>query len=99
MSDDGGASTESLFSAWADTWLRASFRDWDIQDLLSRVECPALVIQGADDGYGTEEQAWTMATGIGPKAQVLLIANCGHIPHRQSRSAVLRHMRKMIDRT
>jgi pimeloyl-ACP methyl ester carboxylesterase len=42
-----------VFHDWHDVWLTAEFRDWNIEDLLPRIAAPTLVIQGADDEYGT----------------------------------------------
>lgn len=91
-----GEQTEALFDAWTDTWLDPGFRDWDILDLLPRIKCPALIIQGADDEYGTEEQVWAAATGIGPQSKALLISNCGHIPHREAPEKIIDQVTKFI---
>lgn len=85
-----------LFDAWTETWLHPDFRDWDITGLLPRIECPALIIQGADDEYGSEEQVWAISAGIGPRSQAILIANCGHIPHREAPTKIIDHMTKFI---
>ena len=79
-----GARTRALFFAWADTWLSETFRDWNIEACLARIRCPALVIQGRDDPYGSEAQVRAIVAGIGPGARALLLPACGHIPHRSA---------------
>jgi pimeloyl-ACP methyl ester carboxylesterase len=79
-----GDKARHLFFAWADTWLAESFRDWNIEDCLGRIQCPALVIQGRDDAYGTEQQVRAIVAGIGSRARPMLIAACGHTPHRDA---------------
>jgi len=73
-----------VFRTWADTWLSPSFRDWNIEDCLGRVQCPALIIQGREDNYGTARQVESIVAGIGPKAQPMFIPECGHAPHRDA---------------
>jgi pimeloyl-ACP methyl ester carboxylesterase len=77
-----GDKTRALFFAWADTWLCDAFRDWNIEACLPRIRCPALIIQGHDDPYGSARQVRAIVAGIGPKARPLLLPDCGHAPHR-----------------
>lgn len=51
-----GDKTEAVFRGWTETWLRADFRDWNIEARLPAIACPLLVIQGADDEYGSKAQ-------------------------------------------
>lgn len=84
-----GANTETLYRAWAETWTSDEFRAWSIEDCLPRIRCPLLVIQGADDEYGTPEQVHAICRGAGGPATPLLIPDCAHQPQRQQRDAVL----------
>ena len=83
-----GEKTRSLFFAWADRWLSEAFRGWNIEACLKRIRCPALVIQGRDDPYGSEGQVTAIVSGIGPAAEPLLLPECGHIPHRRAPAKV-----------
>lgn len=85
-----GDRTRGLFHAWADTWLSTAFRDWNIENSLGRIQCPALVIQGVEDPYGSRRQVDAIVAGIGPCATALLIPDCGHIPHRDAPGRVRR---------
>ncbi len=87
---------DSLFDAWTDTWLSEQFAGWDIRPLLSKVECPVLVIQGVEDQFATEEQVWTTVSHIGPLSQALLLAGCGHTPHREAPEKIINRMTKFI---
>ena len=87
-----GAGTERVFRGWTETWLRADFRDWDITDRLADIVCPLLVIQGADDEYGTPAQVEAIAAGVSGPAEPLIVPDCGHIPHLQQGMAVLEAM-------
>lgn len=77
-----GAKTRSIFFAWAETWLSEGFRDWNIEGCLDTIQCPALIIQGWDDPYGSMQQVEAIVSGIGPQAVSMMIPDCGHSPHR-----------------
>ena len=44
------------FFGWNDVWLDPEFPDWSITDLIERISCPLLLIQGERDQYGTMAQ-------------------------------------------
>jgi pimeloyl-ACP methyl ester carboxylesterase len=79
---------DTTFWGWNDIWLDPRFRLWNIEWCLGSVTCPILVIQGLDDEYGTIRQVETIQTRI-PWAEVLLVPDCGHSPHRDQRQATL----------
>lgn len=71
--------TVALFRAWSDTWLSKAFRSWDIREEIQSITVPLLVLQGANDQYGTERQVASIAAihhGVSSK----MIRNCGHHP-------------------
>ncbi len=84
-----GDKTEDLWNSWVDTWLDESFLEWNIEAELANINCPALIIQGEDDEYGTKEQVIRIARGIGKNAEVLMIPHCNHTPHRDAKEIVL----------
>lgn len=84
-----GEKTDSVFRAWAETWLSPPFRAWNIEAELKRVACPALIVQGEEDEYGTPAQVEAIARGVKGPAQTALLPGCAHVPHQQAREAVL----------
>jgi pimeloyl-ACP methyl ester carboxylesterase len=84
-----GEKAESVFRGWADTWLRPSFRNWRMTERLPAVCCPLLVVQGADDAYGTLAQVEAIAAGTGGQAETLVVPDCGHTPHLEAPDIVL----------
>lgn len=90
-----GDKTEQIFLAWSRTWLRPAFADWNIEDVLPVITCPALILQGRDDQYGTRRQVDAIVAGI-PNARGQLIDDCGHTPHQEQAQAVLALMREFI---
>lgn len=91
-----GDKVDAVFSGWADTWLSAEFRDWNVESFLPRITCPLLVIQGADDRYGTPVQVEAIVRQAAGPAEALLLPGCGHIPHQQARDRVLASMVRFI---
>ena len=88
--------TDSMFRAWADTWLAPSFRNWNIEEYLSQITCPVLAIQGEKDEYGTHAQIKSIVRQVAGPAEGLMIPNCGHVPHHQARERVLNEMGRFI---
>lgn len=82
------AHPDETFWGWNDIWLDARFRSWNIESYLDAIRCPVLVIQGEDDEYGTTRQVEAIQGRV-PQAEVLLLPNCGHAPHRDQPEATL----------
>jgi pimeloyl-ACP methyl ester carboxylesterase len=89
---------ESAFRGWNDIWLAPAFRAWNIEDYLPGVRCPVLAIQGEDDQYGTLAQLAAVERGVAGRFEKLVLANCGHSPHRDQEQAVLEAMAEFIAR-
>jgi pimeloyl-ACP methyl ester carboxylesterase len=84
-----GEGADTLFRAWAKTWLSPWFASWNIEYALPSITCPLLVIQGENDEYGSEEQVARIVTGSGGPARAALLPGCGHVPHRQRAAEVV----------
>jgi pimeloyl-ACP methyl ester carboxylesterase len=82
------ADADRVFRQWTDIWFDPRFRDWNIENLLPEIRVPALLIQGRDDEYGTMDQLDRIAAVL-PVSRHLVLADCGHSPHRDQRAAVL----------
>jgi pimeloyl-ACP methyl ester carboxylesterase len=82
------ANTDSLFRGWNNIWLDSAFRNWNIESYLDLIRCPVLVLQGAQDEYGTIEQVDAIQRRI-PSASAFILEDCKHAPHRDRREATL----------
>ena len=71
----------AAFRGWNDAWLSPEFRTWDITDRLGDVLVPTLLIQGADDQYGTFAQLDAIADGVSGPVEQLRLDGAGHAPH------------------
>jgi len=84
-----GDRTETLWRAWAETWLRPGFAGCELRERLPRLACPTHAIQGADDAYGSAAQIELIAGRAAGPVETLLLPGCGHQPHLERREAVL----------
>ena len=78
-----------VLDAWLQTWLSPAFAGWSLADVLPRLQCPALAIHGADDEYGSPQHPEMIGRLAGGPTQVLLLADTGHVPHRERPTQVL----------
>ncbi|PZF70769.1 alpha/beta fold hydrolase [Taibaiella soli] len=84
-----GDKTEAVFQAWAGTWLTDTFRLWNIEHFLPQIKCPVLVIQGAQDEYGTLAQVTSIVHQAGGIAESFIVPGIGHTPHKEAKEQVL----------
>jgi pimeloyl-ACP methyl ester carboxylesterase len=75
------ANVDSTFCGWNNIWLDPRFRDWNIESYLDSIRCSVLVLQGAQDEYGTPKQIDAIQRRI-PSAAAIILENCKHAPHR-----------------
>jgi pimeloyl-ACP methyl ester carboxylesterase len=88
----------ATFRGWNDVWLHPDFRAWNIEEVLPRVTCPVLAIQGCDDEYGTMAQLDAVAKQVRGPVELLRLDRCGHSPHRDQPGAVLEALSGFVAR-
>ncbi len=91
-----GDNVDVAFWGWNRVWLDPAFRHWNIEEYLPRITAPTLVIQGADDEYGTAAQYEAVARQVAGPCEVRVLPRCGHSPHRDQRDASLEAMRAFV---
>jgi pimeloyl-ACP methyl ester carboxylesterase len=79
---------EAAFHGWCDVWLDPAFRDWSLEADAEAVDAPILLIQGADDPYGTLDQLDRIEARVRGSVQRLVIPG-GHSPHLDEPEAVV----------
>ena len=84
-----GSNVDCAFWGWNAAWLDPGFRSMNLEAYLPGVRAPCLILQGADDEYGTPAQVKAIARGVSGPARTLLIPDCGHSPHRDQEGLVL----------
>jgi pimeloyl-ACP methyl ester carboxylesterase len=92
------AHVDSAFRGWNDAWLLPEFRQWNIEDYLPGISCPLLAVQGEDDAYGTLAQLDAIERQVAGRFERLVLAQCGHSPHREQEAATLAAMADFIAR-
>ncbi len=71
---------DAAFWGWCDVWLDPAFRRWRLDEEAGLVQAPTLLIQGAEDPYGTLAQIDRIeARARGPVRR--LVVDGGHSPH------------------
>jgi pimeloyl-ACP methyl ester carboxylesterase len=81
---------DCAFRGWNDAWLDPGFKAWNIEDAVGRWRVPALVIQGADDQYGTLKQVHAIEAFSPAPVQSLILETCRHSPQFDQPQATLK---------
>ncbi len=72
--------------AWTGAWLSPEFAGWTLDAALAEVRCPVLALHGDRDEYGSQAHPARIAAGRGT---VHMLADTGHVPHRECESTVV----------
>ena len=89
---------EMIFRCWNNIWLSPEFLTWNIVSCLSNIQCPALLIQGETDAYGTLSQLDTIEKNVSGICKKKILPNTGHSPHRENPKLVLRSIQQFISK-
>jgi pimeloyl-ACP methyl ester carboxylesterase len=86
---------EMAFRGWCDVWLDPAFRSWTLEPDAERVDCPVLLMQGADDPYGTLDQLDRIEARV--QGQVFRnVVPGGHRLHRDAPEEVLHELVRFL---
>src|SRR5271166_114820 len=83
------AHVDSAFRGWNGAWLDQNFKTWNIEAFIDGWRAPALVIQGADDQYGTLAQVRAIEARAPTAVASLVLPGCRHSPHLERPEATL----------
>ena len=89
---------DSAFRAWSEPWLNPDFRNWDITEALGYIRVPLLIVQGADDQYGTIRQIEAAQQECYCPVDVAILPGARHSPHRDAPEATLNVTAGFINR-
>lgn len=92
-----GDNVDATFWGWNDVWLNPEFKSWNIEEYLPHIRVPVLLIQGADDQYGTQEQIKSIEAGSCGPVRTVLLAECGHSPHLDQPERSLEAMTEFVE--
>ena len=79
---------DAAFWGWCDVWLDPEFRAWSLEPEVASVSAPTLLIQGAEDPYGSLEQLARIEARIRGPVQRLVLPG-GHSPHLEHEQTVV----------
>jgi pimeloyl-ACP methyl ester carboxylesterase len=90
---------DGAFYSWNCTWLLPAFiRGFNIEADVARIGCPITAIQGEDDEYGTAKQLDSIRANSHGRAEIVLVPNCRHSPHRDQTEATLEAVKRHVAR-
>jgi pimeloyl-ACP methyl ester carboxylesterase len=81
------ADVDSAYQSWSGPWLAREFRVWDITETLGYIRVPILIIQGADDQYGTLKQIEVAQQECYCPVEAAILPGVRHSPHRDAPAA------------
>jgi len=93
-----GSQVDGAFWGWNNFWRRPDIRDWNIEDSLDKIDLPVLVIQGADDEYGSIAQLDSIESRVPVEVERHFLENVGHSPYRERPEFVLNTINRFIGR-
>jgi pimeloyl-ACP methyl ester carboxylesterase len=86
-----------VLNAWTETWLHPEFATLALDTYLRRLRCPALAIHGDRDEYGSIAHPQRIAEIAPTPADVVIVDDCGHVPHREKPEVVLRAVSTFLE--
>ena len=78
------ADVDSAYQSWSGPWLAPEFLAWDITETLGYIRVPILIIQGADDQYGTLKQIEVAQQECYCPVEAAILPGVRHSPHRDA---------------
>ncbi len=92
------ADVDATFLGWVEPWLNPEFEKWDITDALGYIRVPVLVVQGADDEYGTLRQVEAVREECYCPVETVVLPSARHSPFRDVPEATLETTAGFINR-
>ena len=89
---------DNAFYGWNGAWLDPEFRKWDITEQLAYIRVPILIVQGADDQYGTVAQIEAAERECYCPVEVALLPGVKHSPQREAADATLKAIKDFAKR-
>ena len=91
-----GDKAKWVLHAWTDVWLSEAFASWSLQSSIGCVRCPVLAIHGENDEYGSLAFPEFISENAGGQADMLILKNCGHMPHNEKPEAVISAVKQFL---
>lgn len=85
-----GERTRWVLDSWINSWLSPEFDHWSLDEALTEVICPTLVLHGEMDEYGSADQPKRIAEGVKGEVKLELLPGIHHVPHRENPALILK---------
>jgi pimeloyl-ACP methyl ester carboxylesterase len=87
---------DEVFNSWV-RWAATLDEEkvFPLRDMLSSITCPVLVLQGANDEFGTTTQLAALQASLAD-VQHETYANTGHLPHREQTDRLLSRVSQFL---
>ncbi|MGC1447650.1 MAG: alpha/beta hydrolase, partial [Xanthobacteraceae bacterium] len=92
------ADADAAFRSWNEPWTHPDFETWDITDALGYIRVPILVVQGADDQYGTLRQVEIVKEQCYCPVETAILPGIRHVPQREAPELTLEAIAGFINR-
>lgn len=92
-----GSKAKWVLHAWTEVWLSDQRKDWTLEPALQNVHCPVLAIHGDRDEYGSSAFPRFISERSGGSSSMLIIKNCGHMPHKKKPQEVMVAVEEFLD--
>jgi pimeloyl-ACP methyl ester carboxylesterase len=86
-----------VLDTWFNTWLSACFEGWCLDEELRDVQCPAFVLQGDQDEFGSLEHARRIVRLVPGPSRLVIIPSCGHVPHREQPQRIVEEVEHFLE--
>lgn len=91
-----GDKAQWVLDAWIGSWLHPAFASWSLEPVLPRMKCPVLAIHGLEDEYGSTRHPELIGRLAGGQAQVEIMTDTRHVPHREKEEAVVARVARFL---
>jgi pimeloyl-ACP methyl ester carboxylesterase len=91
-----GHKAKWVLDAWTESWMHPSFADWSLQKVHPEINCPTLVLHGANDEFGSRKHPEIISSLVSGTSTMNLMQNCGRVPHRERLKDVLDMMQQFL---
>ncbi|MFZ3310743.1 MAG: alpha/beta hydrolase [Xanthobacteraceae bacterium] len=92
------ADVDCAFRSWSEPWLDPQFRKWDITEALGYIRVPILIVQGAEDQYGTLRQLEAANNECYCPVETVVLPGIRHVPQREAPELTLKAVTDFINR-
>lgn len=86
-----------VLRSWVDTWCSETFKHWNLDAWLPKVRCAFLCLHGDHDEYGSTAHPHHLVSRTQGPANLHILSDCGHLPHREQPCAVLERIRAFLE--